>query len=128
MQEEIFGSILPILTYRDLGEVIAVVKGRPKALAGYIFSRDRGTIDRLLEALPFGGGAVNQTVLHCMIDDLPFGGVGASGLGRYYGKAGFESLSQGKSVLYAEPGVAIEELILPYADGDYEKFAGIFAS
>ena len=85
MREEIFGPVLPILTYRDLDEVIDTIKRRPTPLAAYIFSRDEEHVERLLTALPFGCGAVNQTIAQTFFT-LPFGGVGASGLGQYFGK------------------------------------------
>jgi aldehyde dehydrogenase (NAD+) len=75
--------ILPILTYSDLSEVMNLIKRRARSLAGYIFSRDRATIEYFVHSLSFGGGAVNQTNLQCfMTSSMPFGGVGSSGLGR----------------------------------------------
>lgn len=125
MQAEIFGPILPVMVYSDISEVVVAVTRRPKPLATYLFSRDAHRIETLVEALPFGGGSVNQTMLQVMFPALPFGGVGASGMGRYYGKAGFDSLSQSKSIVYSDPDVAVEELLPPYADGDAERFAAL---
>jgi aldehyde dehydrogenase (NAD+) len=127
MQGEIFGPILPVLTYRDLDEVVAAVKAHPKGLAGYIFSRDQDRIEQMLTVLPFGGGAVNQTMMQVLLNALPFGGLGASGLGRYYGKAGFDALSHTKSILFSDPDTAIEEMLPPYTDSKAERFAALLA-
>ncbi len=77
------------------------------------------------DGMPFGGGTVNQTMLQVMFPALPFGGVGASGMGRYYGKAGFDSLSQTKSIVYSDPDVAIEELLPPYSDSESERLSAL---
>ncbi len=99
MEDEIFGPILPVLSFEDIEEPIAHIKSRPRPLACYIFSESRRTVDRILTDVPFGGGAVNDTVLHFTNPHLPFGGVGASGIGSYHGEAGFRAFSHAKSVL-----------------------------
>ena len=114
MEDEIFGPILPILTYRDLDGLLAKIKSRPKPLAGYVFSRNQPTIDHVLRSLSFGGGAVNQTNIFLFIETMPYGGIGASGIGNYYGKYGFDSLTHAKSVLVSPPDVAIDHLFPPY--------------
>jgi aldehyde dehydrogenase (NAD+) len=114
MEDEIFGPILPILTYSDLGELLAKIKSLPKPLAGYVFSRNQPVIDRVLGSLSFGGGAVNETNIHVFIESMPFGGVGSSGIGNYYGKYGFDSLTHAKSILVSPPDVAIDHLFPPY--------------
>jgi aldehyde dehydrogenase (NAD+) len=114
MEEEIFGPFLPILTYKDLDSAIAEVKSHPKPLAGFIFSRDQPTIDHFLASLSFGGGAVNQVNVHLFVESMPFGGVGSSGIGHYYGKDGFDSLTHAKSILVSPADVAIEHLFPPY--------------
>jgi acyl-CoA reductase-like NAD-dependent aldehyde dehydrogenase len=114
MEDEIFGPILPILTYSDLDRLLAKIKSLPKPLAGYVFSRNQRTIDHVLGALAFGGGAVNQTNIFLFIETMPYGGVGASGIGHYYGKYGFDSLTHAKSVLVSPPDVAIDHLFPPY--------------
>jgi acyl-CoA reductase-like NAD-dependent aldehyde dehydrogenase len=78
MEDEIFGPILPILTYSDLGELLAKIKSLPKPLAGYVFSRNQQAIDQVLRSLSFGGGAVNQTNVFLFIETMPYGGVLAS--------------------------------------------------
>src|SRR5580700_10352921 len=114
MEDEIFGPLLPILTYSDLGKLIAKIKSMPKPLAGYVFSRNQKAIDRALQSLSFGGGAVNQTNVFLFIESMPYGGVGTSGIGNYYGKYGYDSLTHAKSVLISPPDVAIDHLFPPY--------------
>ena len=114
MKDEIFGPLLPILTYSDLCELLAKIKSLPKPLAGYVFSRDQQAIDRVLQSLSFGGGAVNQTNVFLFIESMPYGGVGTSGVGNYYGKYGYDSLTHAKSVLISRPDVAIDHLFPPY--------------
>lgn len=114
MEDEIFGPLLPILTYSDLGALIGKIKSMPKPLAGYVFSRDQKAIDRVMQSLSFGGGAVNQTNVFLFIESMPYGGVGTAGIGNYYGKYGYDSLSHAKSVLVSPPDVAIDHLFPPY--------------
>jgi aldehyde dehydrogenase (NAD+) len=114
MQDEIFGPLLPILTYSDLGKLVAKIKSLPTPLAAYVFSRNQQAIDRVLQSLSFGGGAVNQTNVFLFIESMPYGGVGTSGIGNYYGKYGYDSLTHAKSVLISPPDVAIDHLFPPY--------------
>jgi aldehyde dehydrogenase (NAD+) len=114
MQDEIFGPLLPILTYSDLGKLLAKIKSLPRPLAGYVFSRSQQAIDQVLQSLSFGGGAVNQTNVFLFIESMPYGGVGTSGIGNYYGKYGYDSLTHAKSVLISPPDVAIDHLFPPY--------------
>src|SRR5271170_4188864 len=114
MQDEIFGPLLPILTYSDLGKLLAKIKSLPKPLAGYVFSRNQQAIDRILQSLSFGGGAVNQTNVFLFIESMAYGGVGTAGIGNYYVKYGYESLTHAKSVLISPPDVAIDHLFPPY--------------
>ena len=114
MADEIFGPLLPILTYSDLGVLLAKIKSMPKPLAGYVFSRNQQAIDHVLQSLSFGGGAVNQTNVFLFIESMPYGGVGSAGIGNYYGKYGFDSLTHAKSVLISPPDVTIDHLFPPY--------------
>src|SRR5690606_29085212 len=91
MQEEIFGPVLPIVPYDRLDDAIAYVNARPRPLALYYFDDDARRARTVLERTVSGGVAINETLLHFGIDDLPFGGVGASGMGAYHGKEGFET-------------------------------------
>ena len=100
MQDEIFGPILPVVTYRTLDEALAFVNARARPLALYVFDHDRESIDRVLTQTTSGGVTVNETILHIAQDDLPFGGVGASGMGEYHGRAGFETFSKRKAVFF----------------------------
>jgi aldehyde dehydrogenase (NAD+) len=114
MEDEIFGPLLPILTYSDLGKLLAKIKSLPKPLAGYVFSRNQQAIDQVLGSLSFGGGAVNQTNVFLFIESMPYGGVGSAGIGNYYGKYGYDSLTHAKSILISPPDVAIDHLFPPY--------------
>jgi acyl-CoA reductase-like NAD-dependent aldehyde dehydrogenase len=98
MTQEIFGPILPIVPYQTLDEAIAYVNARPRPLALYYFDRDGARIDRVLKETVAGGVTVNDTILHIAQDDLPFGGVGPSGMGAYHGREGFETFSHRKAV------------------------------
>lgn len=100
MQEEIFGPILPILTYQSLDEAIAFIHQRPKPLSLYLFSEDENTTQRVINELSFGGGAINDTLMHLANPKLPFGGVGASGMGRYHGKYSFDTFTHEKSYIF----------------------------
>src|SRR6266481_5366915 len=114
MEDEIFGPLLPILTYSQLGTLLTKIKSLPKPLAGYMFSRNQQAIDRVLQSLSFGGGAVNQTNVFLFIESMPYGGVGTSGIGNYYGKYGYDSLTHAKSILLSPPDVSIDHLFPPY--------------
>ncbi len=98
MQQEIFGPILPILVYKELDEAIAYVNGHARPLALYMFSDHRSSVERVLARTTSGNVTVNDTLLHYAQDDLPFGGVGPSGMGAYHGEEGFRSLSHAKGV------------------------------
>lgn len=125
MQQEIFGPVFPILVYNDLKEIIEIIKRKPKSLAAYFFSKNQASIDYFLNAVSFGGGCINQTNVHCWIDSLPFGGVGYAGMGKYYGKAGFDALSNTKSLLIGNPDVELD-VFPPYAGKDIAKNLSVF--
>ncbi len=99
MQEEIFGPVLPILPFQTLDEALATINGKPKPLALYIFSNDEDNIERILRQTSAGGTCVNDTLLHFLHPELPFGGVGTSGLGRGHGYATFQAFSNERPVL-----------------------------
>lgn len=98
MREEIFGPVLPLVTYRTLEEAIDYINDRPRPLALYLFEKDRGAIDRVMAQTVAGGVSINETLLHIAQEDLPFGGVGPSGMGAYHGEAGFETFSKLKPI------------------------------
>lgn len=99
MQEEIFGPLMPVLTYRETEEAVGYIDRHPRPLATYIFTSDRKTAKKLLDRLHFGGGCVNDTIIHLASENLPFGGLGESGMGHYHGKYGFETFSHLKSIV-----------------------------
>lgn len=99
MEEEIFGPILPVIEYTDLSEAIALVNARPKPLALYFFSNNKQDQKRVLRETSSGGVSINDVVVQLAVSTMPFGGVGASGMGRYHGKASFDTFSHQKSVL-----------------------------
>jgi betaine-aldehyde dehydrogenase len=98
IQEEIFGPLLPIISYDTIDEAIQLIKARPKPLAFYLFSTDSATQEKVLGQVSFGGGCVNDTIVHLANSRLPFGGVGESGMGSYHGAQSFETFSHRKSV------------------------------
>ena len=112
MQEEIFGPILPVLTYRTLDEAIAFIKARPHPLALYYFGDNRVDRDRFLKRTVSGNVTINSTLMHYMQDDLPFGGVGDSGIGAYHGKEGFIALTHPRGI-YRQGRFNVATLLQP---------------
>ncbi|MFZ0075108.1 MAG: aldehyde dehydrogenase family protein, partial [Exiguobacterium undae] len=100
MQEEIFGPILPVLVYEEIEDVITFVTERDKPLALYLFTENEFVKERVLSRVSFGGGCVNDTLMHVAQHNLPFGGVGASGIGGYHGKYSFETFSHRKGLVH----------------------------
>ncbi|UJL44781.1 aldehyde dehydrogenase [Virgibacillus sp. NKC19-16] len=99
MQEEIFGPILPILSFTNVEDAAAVIRAKEKPLALYYFSEDGKMQEQIMQYLSFGGGSINDTIYHLSNPHLPFGGVGASGMGSYHGKYSFDTFSHDKSIL-----------------------------
>ncbi len=99
MQDEIFGPLMPVITYENLDEAVGYIDSRERPLAAYIFSENRKVKRELLQRLHFGGGCVNDTIIHLASENLPFGGVGESGMGHYHGKYGFDTFSHLKSIV-----------------------------
>lgn len=99
MQEEIFGPILPVLTFYDLKEAKAAVNAKPRPLALYLFTTDRRAEAYVLQNISYGGGCINDTVVHLGTSHMPFGGVGSSGMGGYHGKASFDTFTHEKSIM-----------------------------
>ncbi|MDX9691742.1 MAG: aldehyde dehydrogenase [Acholeplasmataceae bacterium] len=114
MQEEIFGPLLPILTYKDLSEVILDLKQQEKPLALYMFSKNKANLNRVLNSLSFGGATINDTLMHVASGYLPFGGVGESGMGSYHGKKSFDTFSHEKSVLFRSNLIDLDFRYHPY--------------
>lgn len=99
MKEEIFGPVLPVMTYEDIKELPEIINSRPKPLALYIYSENKENIKFITQRCSFGGGCVNDCVIHLATSEMPFGGVGESGMGCYHGKEGFETFSHTKSIV-----------------------------
>ncbi|MBP1677240.1 MAG: Aldehyde Dehydrogenase [Bacteroidetes bacterium] len=99
MQEEIFGPILPVIAFESVDDVIAAVKRREKPLSCYVFTQDKKLRDKILHEISFGGGCVNDAIMHISNSKMPFGGVGESGIGSYHGQFGFRTFSHYKSIL-----------------------------
>ena len=114
MREEIFGPILPVKSYRTLDEAIACIDAHPRPLALYPFSRDRRNIERILQHTHSGGVSVNDTLMHFGVHALPFGGIGASGMGALHGKAGFDTLSKQLPVFRQSRFAASDWIKPPY--------------
>lgn len=114
MEEEIFGPILPIIAYDDLPDAKAKIEARPKPLALYYFTRDKKRADYMIKHVSFGGGCINDTVMHLVSDQMPFGGVGESGMGGYHGCHSFKTFSHEKSVLSKSTLVDVPLRYAPY--------------
>lgn len=114
MQEEIFGPILPILTWKTLDEAVAFVRARPKPLALYLFTADRAVERRVLGSCSFGGGCVNDTIIHLATPHMGFGGVGESGMGQYHGKRSFETFSHRRSIVRKHTWLDLPIRYFPY--------------
>jgi aldehyde dehydrogenase (NAD+) len=116
MAEEIFGPILPIITVGSTEEAVAFVNSRPKPLALYVFTASQDVGRDLVDRMPSGGAVINHIAMHCLVPQLPFGGIGASGMGAYHGQWGFEALSHRRAVLSkpAKPDPSL--LYPPYTD------------
>jgi aldehyde dehydrogenase (NAD+) len=114
MADEIFGPILPILTYNNLESVIETINSKPKPLACYVFSDNESVQDYLMDQISFGGGCVNDTISHVASPYMPFGGVGASGMGAYHGEASFKTFSHQKSIIKKSTKFDLKLLYPPY--------------
>jgi aldehyde dehydrogenase (NAD+) len=125
MEEEIFGPILPVLSYDDIDKVITFIKSRPKPLAFYLFSESSTLRNKLLNEISFGGGSVNDVLMHFSNDKLPFGGVGLSGMGSYHGEAGFKTFSHYKSVLLKPTWFELPVRYYPYSSWKFSMIKRI---
>lgn len=114
MQEEIFGPIMPILTYENLDQVIADLQKKQKPLALYIFSQNKNNIKAVTEKVSYGGGCINDTIIHLATSEMGFGGVGESGMGSYHGKTGFDAFSHTKSIVDKKTWMDLPMRYQPY--------------
>ncbi len=115
MQEEIFGPVLPILTVQNMDEAEAFIRSRPHPLALYLFTEDKAVKDRFLRQVSFGGGCINDTIIHLATSRLGFGGVGSSGMGAYHGKKSFDTFSHEKSIVDKSTWLDLPIRYAPYS-------------
>ncbi|MEG1393956.1 MAG: aldehyde dehydrogenase [Christensenellaceae bacterium] len=113
MQSEIFGPLLPILTFEKLDDAIKEIKSRPRPLSLYLFSQSKENMELVTSSLSYGGGCINDTIVHLASSDLPFGGVGGSGMGSYHGKTSFDTFSHYKSILHKSAKIDLPIRYLP---------------
>jgi aldehyde dehydrogenase (NAD+) len=116
MTDEIFGPILPVIEVDSVDEAISFANGRPKPLALYVFSGSKATGCRIIDSVPAGGAVLNHVAMHLLVPQLPFGGVGHSGMGAYHGEWGFQALSHRKAVLAKTTKPDLKLLYPPYTD------------
>ncbi len=120
MQEEIFGPIMPLLTYKDLDEAIEKITSRPKPLALYLFTNDKAVEDKVLSRVSFGGGCINDTIIHLATPYMGFGGVGESGMGSYHGKLSFDTFTHYKSIVKKHGFIDLKIRYQPYTDANFK--------
>ena len=125
MQEEIFGPVLPILAYDSLEEVLEAVNARPHPLALYLFTRNKKAANQVISRCGFGGGCINDTIIHLATSEMGFGGFGESGMGSYHGKAGFDAFSHKKSIVDKKTWIDLPMRYQPY-QVFYEKMIRLF--
>ena len=126
MGEEIFGPIMPILTFDDFDKTVDDLKDKDKPLALYLFSSDKGQINRITNELSYGGGCINDVVVHLSTSEMGFGGVGQSGMGSYHGKDGFDAFSHYKSIMDKKTWLDLPMRYQPYKNKMYEKLLHLF--
>lgn len=126
MGEEIFGPIMPILTFDNFDNLVQELKDKDKPLALYLFSSNKSHINRVTNELSYGGGCINDVVVHLATSEMGFGGVGESGMGSYHGKDGFYAFSHYKSVMDKKTWIDLQMRYQPYKSKFYEKLLHIF--
>ena len=126
MQEEIFGPILPILTFDSFDEVYSLLAEKPKPLALYLFSESKARIREVTERCSYGGGCINDTIIHLATSEMGFGGVGESGMGAYHGKEGFEVFSHTKSIVDKKTWMDLPMRYQPYKRSLYSRLLHLF--
>lgn len=126
MQEEIFGPIMPILTYDDFDEIYSLLADKPKPLALYLFSEDKKRISEVTGRCRYGGGCINDTIIHLATSEMGFGGVGESGMGDYHGKRGFDAFSHKKSIVDKKTWMDLPMRYQPYHRTLYGKLLHLF--
>ena len=126
MGEEIFGPIMPILVYDDFDAMVDGLKTGEKPLALYLFSHNKAHIRRVTEELSYGGGCINDVVIHLATSEMGFGGVGESGMGAYHGKTGFNTFSHTKSIVNKKNWIDLPMRYQPYTNRFYRKLLTFF--
>ena len=126
MGEEIFGPVLPILTFDRFEDIFELLHGKQKPLALYLFSQDKKHVKAVTERLSYGGGCINDVVIHLATSEMGFGGVGESGMGAYHGKVGFDAFSHTKSIVDKKTWMDLPMRYQPYKKGFYGKLLHIF--
>ena len=126
MGEEIFGPILPILTFENFDEMIEGLKEKDKPLALYLFTSNKAHVKRVREELSFGGGCINDVIIHLATSDMGFGGVGESGMGAYHGQRGFDAFTHHKSIVDKKTWLDLPMRYQPYKSKLYEKLLHLF--
>ena len=126
MQEEIFGPILPIVTFDRFEELYETLACQPKPLALYLFSGNRARVREAMSRFRFGGGCVNDVVIHLATSDMGFGGVGESGMGAYHGKTGFDAFSHSKSIVDKMTWMDLPMRYQPYQKKRYGTLLRLF--
>lgn len=114
MQEEIFGPILPVLTYDFIDEAVDTIRSMAHPLALYIFTQDKCAAENVIEKIGFGGGCINDTLIHLATSEMPFGGFGESGMGSYHGKTGFDTFTHYKSIVDKKTWIDLPMRYRPY--------------
>ncbi len=126
MQEEIFGPIMPVLTFENFEEIYDLLAEKPKPLALYLFTEDKKRMKEVTERCSYGGGCINDTIIHLATSEMAFGGVGESGMGGYHGKDGFEAFSHTKSIVNKKTWMDLPMRYQPYNRGVYGKLLHMF--
>ena len=115
MQEEIFGPVLPVIAYDTMDEAVRFINSRPHPLALYLFSEDKAVQQRFLDSVSYGGGCINDVIIHLATSRMGFGGVGESGMGSYHGKRSFDTFSHEKSIVHKSSLIDLPFRYMPYA-------------
>lgn len=126
MQEEIFGPIIPIIIYKNKSEIFEIIDKNKNPLALYLFTDNNSFEKEIIEKVSFGGGCVNDTIIHCTSEGLPFGGIGMSGIGNYHGKASFDAFSHKKSVVKSKKFADISMKYPPFNEKKLELIKKVF--
>ena len=126
MGEEIFGPVMPIIAYDKFDDIFEILKDKQKPLALYIFSQNKKNIRKITDRISFGGGCINDVVIHLATSEMGFGGVGESGMGTYHGKVGFEAFSHKKSIVDKKTFIDLPMRYQPYNRGLYGKLLRMF--